>query len=173
MCTWPPITLTLTSSPFSALVLPIKEMTILVLIYIIIGHTIYRHSLCMFADSESLTTPTLRVIWMYQLCSQIWQICHFQKLHIYCIYIHIYYKFNKNLKGFRNVWKSIETSGDMSQCFIPSHFLKIRSFKPLAEWSWVHSRGFRTSDLQRNAMTQSTVRCHHLFLCFSDIPKSL
>ena len=33
----------------------------------------------MFADSESLTTPALRVNWMCQLCSEIWQICHFQK----------------------------------------------------------------------------------------------
>ena len=33
--------------------------------------------------------------------------------------------------------------------------------------------GFITSDLQRNAMGQSPVRCHHLLLCFLDIPKSL
>ena len=30
----------------------------------------------------------------------------------------------------------------------------------------MHSMGFQTSDPQRNVMGQSTVRCHHLFLCF-------
>ena len=33
---------------------------------------------------------------------------------------------------------------------------RIRSPKSLADWSRVHSRGFRTSDSQRNVMAQST-----------------
>jgi len=40
----------------------------------------------------------------------------------------------------------------------------------LLKSSRVHSeplcKGFRTSDAQRNVMGQSTVRCHHLFICF-------
>ena len=53
-------------------------------------------------------------------------------------------------KGFRNVRKSIETSGDISILW-PLKFmsLRIRSPKSLAEWSWVHSRGFQISDSQR------------------------
>ena len=34
-------------------------------------------------------------------------------------------------------------------------------------------KGFTTSDPQRNVMGESTERCHHLFLCFLGIPKSL
>ena len=77
----------------------------------------------------------------------------------------------KHFKGFSNVQKSIETSGDISVLW-PITFLWARSPKSLAEWSWVHSIGFRTSDAQRNVMCGywDATTCFYAFL---DIPKFL
>ena len=44
----------------------------------------------------------------------------------------------------------------LSQYLDPSHFFEDQKSYSLAEWSWVHSMGSRSSDPKRNVMGQST-----------------
>ena len=79
----------------------------------------------------------------------------------------------KNFKGFRNVRKSIETSGDISVLW-PITFLW--GSEVLAKSHGVHSgplhKGFRTSDPRRMWLVK-VLRCHHLFLRIFGHSKSL
>ena len=67
----------------------------------------------------------------------------------------VYFHKNANLCG--TLLGRNESSSAYLLMTLPVQLPIIRlSFASIAEWSWVHSMGFTTSDLQRNVMGQST-----------------